>query len=92
MKGVNLKATHCLDINSASELLELRYDDLDFEIGPTPTYSLKLKYPIRSIHPTQCLSINPTTKELEFNLNTESLEFETNATHTLKTKLELKGI
>jgi hypothetical protein len=81
MKGV--KSTHSLDINSASELLELHYDDLDFELGPTPTYNLKLKYPIHSVHPTQCLSINPTTIQLEFNINTDYLEFETNTTHTI---------
>ena len=67
MKGV--KNLHCLDINNTTELLELRYDDLDFEIGPAPFYNLKLKYPIHSVHPTQCLSVNPTTRQLEFTLN-----------------------
>ena len=31
MKGV--KTLHCLDINNTTELLELHYDDLDFELG-----------------------------------------------------------
>ena len=88
MKGV--KSTHCLDINSASELLELHYDDLDFDLGPTPTYNLKLKYPIHSVHPTQCLSINPTTKQLEFNINTDYLEFETNTKKKFKTKIRIE--
>ncbi len=44
MKG--LKNLHCLDINYTTELLELHYDDLDFELGPAPHYYLKLKYPI----------------------------------------------
>ena len=70
MKGV--KSLHCLDINNTTELLELHYDDLDFELGPAPYYYLKLKYPIHSVHPTQCLSIDPSTKQLEFNINTES--------------------
>jgi hypothetical protein len=48
MKGV--KSLHCLDINNATELLELHYDDLDFELGPAPYYCLKLKYPINSVH------------------------------------------
>ncbi len=60
IKGV--KTTHSLDINNTTELLELHYDDLDFELGPAPYYYLKLKYPINSVHPTQCLSIDPTTK------------------------------
>ncbi len=38
MKGV--KTTHCLDINNTNELLELHYDDLDFELGPAPYYYL----------------------------------------------------
>jgi hypothetical protein len=59
MKGV--KALHCLDINTPTELLELHYDDLDFEQGPAPYNYSKLKYPIHSVHPTQCLSIDPTT-------------------------------
>ena len=62
MKGV--KTLHCLDLNNTTELLELHYDDLDFELGPTPTYNLKLKYPIHSVHPTQCISVDPTTKQL----------------------------
>ena len=41
MKGV--KTLHCLDINSTTDLLELKFDDLDFEIGPSPTFNLKLK-------------------------------------------------
>jgi len=53
---------------------------------------LKLKYPIRGIHPTQCLSIDSITKQLEFNINTDYLEFETNTKRTLKPKLELKGV
>jgi len=36
MKGV--KTLHCLDINSTTELLELKFDDSDFELGPTLTY------------------------------------------------------
>jgi hypothetical protein len=44
MKGV--KALHYLDINYTTELLELHYDDLDFEQGPAPYYYLKLRYPI----------------------------------------------
>ncbi len=71
MKGV--KTTHCLDINNTTELLELHYDDLDFELGPAPYYYLKLKYPIHSVHPTQCLSVDPTSKQLEFNINTDYL-------------------
>ena len=40
---------HCLDINNSTELLELHYDDLDFELGPAPYHYLKLKYPIHSV-------------------------------------------
>jgi hypothetical protein len=40
MKGV--KTLHCLDINNTTDLLELHYDDLDFELGPSPYYYLKL--------------------------------------------------
>ena len=76
MKGVKLN--HCLDINTTTELLELKYDDLDFELGPAPNNNLKLKYPIHSVHPTHCLSINPTTKQLELNINTDYLVFESN--------------
>ncbi len=47
MKGV--KSLHCLDINNTTELLELHYDDLDFELGPAPYYYLRLKYPIHKI-------------------------------------------
>ena len=79
-KGV--KATHCLDINNTTKLLELHYDDLDFEQGPAPYYYSKLKYPIHSVHPTQCLSIDPTTKQLEFNVNTDYFEFEANSKRT----------
>ena len=39
MKGV--KSLHCLDINNSTELLELHYDDLDFELGPAPYHYLK---------------------------------------------------
>ena len=74
LKGVKLN--HCLDINTTTELLELHYDDIDFELVPTPYNNLKLKYPIRSVHPTQCLTVNETTKQLEFNINSEYLEFE----------------
>ena len=77
MKGV--KTNHCLDINTTTELLELKYDDLDFELGPAPNNNLKLKYPIHSVHPTHCLSINPTTKQLELNINTDYLVFESNS-------------
>ena len=69
--------THCLAINNSAELLELHYDDLDFELGPAPYYYLKLKYPIHSVHPTQCLSVDPTSKQLEFNINTDYFDFET---------------
>ena len=40
MKGV--KTLHCLDINNTTELLELHYDDLGFELGPAPYNYLKL--------------------------------------------------
>ena len=50
MKGV--QNLHCLDINNTTELLELHYDDLDFELGPAPYYYLKLKHPIHSVHLT----------------------------------------
>jgi hypothetical protein len=36
-KGV--KATHGLGINK-TELLELKFDDLDLELGPAPNYNL----------------------------------------------------
>ena len=89
MKGV--KSLHCLDIN-ASELLELHYDDLDFELGPAPYYYLKLKYPIHSVHPTQCLSIDPSTKQLEFNINTDYFDFESNSKRSLKPKFDANGV
>ncbi len=76
MKGV--KALHCLDINTTTDLLELHYDDLDFEQGPAPYHYLKLKYLIHSVHPTQCLSVNPTTRQLEFNIYTDYFDFEAN--------------
>ncbi len=90
MKGV--KTTHCLDINNTTELLELHYDDLDFELGPAPYYYLKLKYPIHSVHPTQCLSVDPTSKQLEFNINTDYFDFETNSRRTLKPKFDANGV
>jgi hypothetical protein len=40
MNGV--EALHCLDIDNTTELLELHYDDLDFEKGPAPHNYLKL--------------------------------------------------
>jgi hypothetical protein len=82
-----VKTLHCLDINNTTELLELHYDDLDFDLGPAPYYYLKLKYPIHSVHPTQSLSINSTSKPLELNTNTD-FEFETNATRTLRPKID----
>jgi hypothetical protein len=90
LKGV--KTNHCLEINTTTELLELLYDNLDFELGPAPTYKLKLKYPIHSVHPTQCISVNETTKQLEFNVNTDYFEFETNTKKTLKPKFLCTGI
>ncbi len=66
MKGV--KALHCLDINSTTDLLELHYDDLDFELGPATYNDLKSKYPIHSVPPTQCLSVDPTTRQLELKI------------------------
>ena len=90
MKGV--KNLHCLDINNTTELLELHYDDLDFELGPAPYYYLKLKYPIHSVHPTQCLSIDPSTKQLEFNINTDYFDFESNSRRTLKPKFDANGV
>jgi hypothetical protein len=33
-----VKTTYCLDINNTTDLLELQYDDLDFELGPAPHY------------------------------------------------------
>ncbi len=59
-----MKSLHCLDTNNAPELLELHYDDLDFELGPAPYYYLRLKYPIHSVHPsdpTQCYGSNNKT-------------------------------
>jgi hypothetical protein len=38
-KGV--KTTHCVDINNTTDLLELHYGDLDFELGPAPHFYLK---------------------------------------------------
>ncbi len=67
-------------------MLELHYDDLDFELGPATYYYLKSKYPIHSVHPTQCLSIDITTKQLEFNINTDYIDFESNLRRTLKPK------
>ena len=90
MKGV--KSLHCLDINNTTELLELHYDDLDFELGPAPYHYLKLKYPIHSVHPTQCLSIDSTTKQLEFNINTDYFDFESNTKRTLKPKFDANGV
>ena len=90
MKGV--KTTHCLDINETTKLIELHYDDLDFELGPGPYYYLKLKYPIHSVHPTQCLSIDPSTRQLEFNINTDYFDFESNAKHSLKPKFDCNGV
>jgi hypothetical protein len=61
---VKSSSLHQLDIDNTSELLELHYDDLDFELGPAPYYYLNLKYPIRStVHPTQCLSVDLKTKQ-----------------------------
>ena len=90
MKGV--KTSHCLDINDTTKLIELHYDDLDFELGPGPYYYLKLKYPIHSVHPTQCLSIDPSTKQLEFNINTDYFDFESNTKHSLKPKFDCNGV
>ncbi len=87
IKGV--KTTHCLYINNTTELLELHYDDLDFELGPAPYI---LKYPIHSVRPTQCLSVDPTTRQLEFNINTDYFDFETNSRRTLKPKFDANGV
>jgi hypothetical protein len=78
-KGV--KTNHCLDIHNTTELLELKIDDLDFEIGPSPDYNLKLKYSIHSVHPTQCLYVDLSTNQLEFNVNTDYFEFESYSKH-----------
>jgi hypothetical protein len=83
MKGV--KAVHCLDINNTTELLELHYDDLDFEQGPAPYNYLKLKYHIHSVHPTQCLSVDPTTRQIEFNINADYFDFEAKHKKNFKT-------
>ena len=90
MKGV--KTNHCLDISTTTDLLELHYDDLDFDLGPAPYNYLKLKYPIHSIHPTQCLSIDATTKRLEFNINADYLEFDPDLNHNLRTRFGANGI
>jgi hypothetical protein len=87
-----VKALHCLDINTTTELLELHYDDLDFELGPAPYNYLKLKYPIHSVHPTQCLSVDPTTRQLEFNINADYFDFEANTRRTLKHKFDSNGV
>jgi hypothetical protein len=92
MKGV--KALHCFDFNSTTDLLELHYDDLDFELGLAPYNCLILKYPIHSImiHPTQCISVDPTTRKLEFNINTEYFDFETSTRRTLSSKFDSNGV
>ena len=86
------KSLHCLDINNSTELLELHYDDLDFELGPAPYHYLKLKYPIHSVHPTQCISVDPTTKQLEFNINADYFDFEANTRRTFKPKFDANGV
>jgi hypothetical protein len=75
LKGV--QTNHYSDFNTTTELLELLYDNLDFKLGPAPTYKLKLN-PIHNVHPTQCISVNETTKQLGFNVNTDYFEFERN--------------
>ncbi len=60
-----VKTLDCLDTYNTTELLDLHYDDLDFELGPAPYYYLNLKYQIHSVHPTQSLLVDPTTKQLE---------------------------
>jgi hypothetical protein len=90
MKGV--KALHCLDINNTTELLELHYDDSDFEQDPAPYNYFKFKYTIYSAHPTQCLSVDPTTKQLEFNITTDYFDFEANTRRTLKPKFDSNGV
>jgi hypothetical protein len=90
MKGV--KDLNCSYINNTTELLELRYDDLDFEQGPAPYNYLKLKYPIHSVHPTQCLSVDPTTRQLELNIYADYFDFEANTRRTLKPKFDSNGV
>ncbi len=90
MKGI--KALHCLDINNTIDLIELHYDDLDFELGPVPYDHLKLKYPIHSVHPTQCISVDSTIRQLEFNIDTDYFDFETNTRRTLRPKFDSNGI
>ena len=87
-----LKPVHYLDIDNTTELLELHYDDLDFELGPAPYYYLKLKYNIHSVHHTQCLSVDPTTKQLEFDINTNYFDFESNTRKTLKPKFDANEV
>ncbi len=41
MKGV--QKVHCLDINTTTDLLELHYHDLDFELGPATLNFLRLQ-------------------------------------------------
>ncbi len=83
---------NCLNINDTTELLELHYDDLDFEQGPAPYNYLKLKYPIHSVHPTQCLSVDPKTRQLEFNVNTDYFDFEANTRRTLNPKFDANRV
>ncbi len=90
MKGV--KTAHCLDINNTNDLLDLHYDDLDFELGPAPHYYLKLKYPIHSVHPTQCLSVDPTPRQLGFNINADYIHFEINTRRTINPKFDANGV
>ena len=90
IKGV--KSNHCLKIDASTELLELKYDTLDFDLGSV-NKELKLKFPIHSVHPTHAIEVDASTHELRFNINTDYLEYQTTPTKTqLSTVLQCKGV
>ncbi len=89
LKGV--KALYCLDINTTTELLELHYDDLDFEQDPAPHnyFKIKISYSFCSSY---SMSVDPTTRQLEFNINAAYVDFEANTRRTLKPKFDSNGV
>jgi hypothetical protein len=90
MKGV--KTLHCLDLNNTTELLESHYDDLDFELGPTPYYYLKLKYPNSWCSSDSMFISRSYNKQLEFNINADYFDFEANSRRTLRPKFDANGV
>jgi hypothetical protein len=87
LKGT--KSAHCLHIDNTTELIELKFDADDFELGPTPNYNLQFKHKVYGVKNKNGLYLDPTMNLIEINLDTEYLVVNSNQ---LSTTLLLKGV